>query len=132
MAKTKEIRVQKAKMLSVIKREHDLVDGLYTESASAWGAQALASRACENPGHCAIGALLAAAGVGDRYLRTLKGVPENWPRQKRAARVLRAEYGLTPQLAERIMTANDASVNGSPRRARVLRVIRRMPDRITA
>lgn len=127
MSKLATIKVQKGKMLRVIKAEHDLIDGLYIETAGAW-----ASLQCDNPGHCALGSLLVAAGVDDRYLLRLKGTPGLWSYRKRAMRVLRDAYGLTRDLAERIMNANDEASGQSDRRTRVLRAIRRLPGRTVA
>lgn len=112
------MEVQKEKIRRVIKREHDLI-----------GSNLVSRERCDNPGHCAVGALLFAAGCSNRYLASVSDGPLNWSPRSKAARVLQTEYGLTRDMASRIAGANDAlyDATAKQRRAEVFAAIADLP-----
>lgn len=87
------INVEKA--VAVIQAEHKLIGGNWVER-------------CENPGRCALAALLFAAGMPDKDM-VLHGEPVDWTLGSRPAELLNDAYGLRRWHADQIMTVNDAT-----------------------
>jgi hypothetical protein len=117
------MRVQKEKIASVIKAEQKLLAGCLVDSFAR----------CDNPGHCAVGALLYEAGMSNRELSAMWGHHTLWGPGSVAARLLASEYGLTRDLAQIIVNWNDSIGDDTQmdlRRARVLACVSGFPEEI--
>lgn len=60
---------------------------------------------CDNPGHCAVGALLSAAGVSDEKMLTLSPFPSEFP--SGILELLYLHYGLTVTALTTLADVND-------------------------
>lgn len=112
------------KAIAVIEAEQNLLYGAYIE-----GGDVSPVVRCDNPGHCALGALLFAGGVTNEemYAAAYIGEPSEWKQDDRFASVLEEEYGIHRRHATRIMDANDScpgSVGVAARRINVVERIR--------
>lgn len=91
------------KVVAVIKAEDDLIANEY-----------VGVDVCDSPGHCAIGALLFAAGVPNERLNEIDG-PEEWfGKDEDIADTLRNAYGLHRWHALEIIHANDDAQDSRP------------------
>lgn len=128
------------KMVAVIEAETRLIEDLLVEHRHEL---TLGLVVCQNPGHCAIGALLYAAGVTNEELSHSKGDPEDefgW--EVKWDRVLWDAYRIDREDAKAIVGANDNYGDDlvedvedpdpepfATRRREVIDTIRALPDR---
>ena len=123
--------IDREKVLAVIAAEHKLIGGELVEHTGDFGGPPVI---CESPGHCALGALLYAAGMPDKTILDL-GEPSEWgfdeSEEGGAATVaLWDHYRLRRWHAQEIMVSNDDHrLDGIPeRRAQVMARIATMCD----
>lgn len=117
--------IDREKVIAVIQAEHNLIDGALVEGT------------CESPGHCAVGALLYAAGMSNAELNALSGAPAEWEPGGNAALLMLEEYGLDRAHAHQIVSANDNVIHSeqgddevqASRRAMVIETVHRLADR---
>lgn len=80
---------------------------------------------CENPAHCAVGALLFQAGIANEQLRVMPSVPEDMDDEDLA--LLYNTYGLNVEALDVLMTTNDGSTDLGRKQA-VLAAVERLQD----
>jgi hypothetical protein len=90
---------QKDKIIDIIRKDNLITDCLVEYGYTRY------SKPCENPGHCAIGALLFAAGYTNAQLAEMADDPSEFSTD--VVITLREEYGLTELQSEWIVGAND-------------------------
>lgn len=113
--------INRDKVIAVIQAEHNLVHGEFVDVS------------CENPGHCALGALLFAAGMANEELVGTT-TPDDWSVDGREDSLMRRAYGLRRFHCEKIMSANDDNEHASieDRRAYVIERVRDLALRAAA
>lgn len=101
-----EKRIERDRIVAVIQAEQKLIEGFYIEETK-----------CENPGHCALGALLFAVGVTNNELyANYIGEPSEWHDESEwIAEKMFDAYGLRRLHCMAIMQANDNGTVGEER-----------------
>lgn len=87
--------IEREKIIAVIEAEHELINKEFADGD------------CGRVGHCAIGALLFAAGMPNSVLHELNGEVSEWASSDPAAVALREHYGLERWHASQIIDEND-------------------------
>lgn len=100
--------IQREKIIAVIEAEHALINREFADGD------------CGRVGHCAIGALLFAAGMPNSVLRELNGEVSEWDNSDPAAVALREHYGLERWHASQVIEDNDEFLEIAERRRAVI------------
>jgi len=124
------LTVQKDKIREVIQADQNLLHGRLV------GALVVNGQVCENPGHCAIGAMLFAGGMTNREIRDLNNEPTAWLQDgddtaRKAIDLLHEQYGINTDLAGDIAVGNDSGAEELPlaeRQANILKAVDKLPD----
>ena len=121
------------KAIAVIERDQIINGSLVDKIVAPPNSEGIWEVACESPGHCAIGALLFAAGATNEQLATWPGSPDDWSPDDKPAQMLLDNYGIRRRHATLIVSVNDSIGNGAEptqsitdRRAAVIAELRRL------
>jgi hypothetical protein len=99
---------QKDKIIDIIRKDNIIADCL-VQYVLIDEESYCTPKVCENAGHCAIGALLFAAGYTNAQLIDLPNSPDDFPSD--VVNTLATEYGLTQNQASIIVEANDEHIS---------------------
>lgn len=102
------------KIVAVIRAEQELIAGSLVDTGL-----------CISPGHCAIGALLFAAGMTNVELQSMPDAPDEWDTD-RPFELLNEHYGIRGRHADLITHANDESLPGLSRQDAVIKTVERL------
>jgi hypothetical protein len=93
-------------VVAIIRAEQHLIHGALIETDPK----------CKSVGHCAVGALLAAAGFTSKQIRAMQPSPMEWNRDatgRRALDKMQTQYGLQQHDLRELVTTNDSVASES-------------------